>query len=119
MYVQDLVLVYIICAQVWGLVWTWIVGLILTLAPEPACSLGFFFTSYSELITSTVTLNYTFFIMFQVMFIELFCDWQVGFTDEGKLNGVKIFFYADCGASPNENSIASMYTWLDSGETSS
>ena len=57
--------------------------------------------------------------MFQVMFIELFCDWQVGFTDEGKLNGVKIFFYADCGASPNENSIASMYTWLDSGETSS
>ena len=48
--------------------------------------------------------------------VDVFCDWQVGFTDEGKLNGVKIFFYADCGASPNENSVANMYSWLDNGE---
>ena len=48
--------------------------------------------------------------------INVLCHRQVGFTDEGKLNGVKVYFYADCGASPNEHSISNMYTWLDSGE---
>ncbi|KAK7486654.1 hypothetical protein BaRGS_00022055, partial [Batillaria attramentaria] len=40
-------------------------------------------------------------------------DYEVGFTEEGQLKGVKIKFYGDCGASPNENSIINMYAWMD------
>ncbi|KAK7099077.1 hypothetical protein V1264_003269 [Littorina saxatilis] len=40
-------------------------------------------------------------------------NYEAGFTEDGKLNGVRIFFYGDCGASPNDNIIPFMYTWLD------
>ncbi|XP_025087515.1 xanthine dehydrogenase-like [Pomacea canaliculata] len=40
-------------------------------------------------------------------------DYEVGFTEDGLLNGIKIFFYADCGSSPNENSVINMYIWMD------
>ncbi|XP_076471897.1 xanthine dehydrogenase-like [Babylonia areolata] len=40
-------------------------------------------------------------------------DYEAGFTEEGKLNGVKVTFYGDCGSSPNDSSIGIMYSWLD------
>lgn len=40
-------------------------------------------------------------------------NYEVGFTEDGLLKGVKITFYCDCGSSPNENSVSSMYAWMD------
>lgn len=37
-------------------------------------------------------------------------------TKEGKLNGVKITYYAGCGASPNDNAVNNALAWGDNGE---
>ena len=41
---------------------------------------------------------------------------QIGFTDEGKLNGIKVTVYADCGSSPNDNALQFMFIHLDNGK---
>ena len=41
---------------------------------------------------------------------------QIGFTDEGKLNGVNVTVYADCGCSPNDNSLGAIFHHLDNGK---
>ena len=36
-------------------------------------------------------------------------------TDAGRLNGIKLTYYADCGNSPNDNSLPPMQAWADNG----
>ena len=40
---------------------------------------------------------------------------QVGCDNQGKLEGVSIRYYCDCGAGPNDNSVATMFVWADNG----
>ncbi|KAL3841843.1 hypothetical protein ACJMK2_019942 [Sinanodonta woodiana] len=40
-------------------------------------------------------------------------DYTVGFTDDGKLNGLKINVYADCGSSANDTSLPTLLIWVD------
>ncbi|ESO95691.1 hypothetical protein LOTGIDRAFT_231915 [Lottia gigantea] len=39
--------------------------------------------------------------------------YEVGCTNDGKLNGIKIDYYADCGTTPNDMSNFAMEGWLD------
>ena len=36
-------------------------------------------------------------------------------TEEGKLNGINLTYYGDCGMNPNDNSFPVMQTWADNG----
>ena len=36
-------------------------------------------------------------------------------TNDGKLNGIDVSFYADCGSSPNEIDVAGAQIWADNG----
>ncbi|XP_060570673.1 uncharacterized protein LOC132728960 [Ruditapes philippinarum] len=39
--------------------------------------------------------------------------YEVGMTEAGQLNGIKVTYYGDCGNSPNDNSLPQMQTWAD------
>ncbi|XP_048242204.1 xanthine dehydrogenase-like isoform X1 [Haliotis rufescens] len=41
-------------------------------------------------------------------------DYTVGVTNDGKLNGVQMTVYADCGSSPNDCAMGSFPPWMDS-----
>ena len=43
----------------------------------------------------------------------LFC--KVGVTSEGKLNGIDLSFYCDCGSSPNEVDVSVAQVYADNG----
>ena len=36
-------------------------------------------------------------------------------TNDGKLNGIDLTFYVDCGSSPNEIDVAGAQIWADNG----
>ena len=36
-------------------------------------------------------------------------------TNDGKLNGIDLTFYVDCGSSPNEIDVAGAQMWADNG----
>ncbi|XP_052242919.1 uncharacterized protein LOC127852926 [Dreissena polymorpha] len=40
-------------------------------------------------------------------------DYEVGVTSDGRLNGIKMYYYADCGANPNDNSLPFMQAWAN------
>lgn len=42
-------------------------------------------------------------------------EYQAGFDADGKLQGVYINAYVDCGAAPNDNPISGLGTWGDNG----
>ncbi|XP_076451139.1 uncharacterized protein LOC143287015 isoform X2 [Babylonia areolata] len=42
-----------------------------------------------------------------------YAEYEVGCTAEGKLNAIKVVIYADCGSSPNDNSLGGMFPHLD------
>jgi xanthine dehydrogenase/oxidase len=42
-----------------------------------------------------------------------YAEYSVGFDDDGKLNGIKINYYSDAGASPNDNGMPAMYDFSD------
>ena len=41
---------------------------------------------------------------------------QVGFTDEGIINGIEVTMYMDCGWSPNDSSYILAVSNVDNGE---
>ncbi|XP_015777058.1 PREDICTED: indole-3-acetaldehyde oxidase-like [Acropora digitifera] len=41
--------------------------------------------------------------------------YKVGVTNDGKLNGIDLTFYVDCGSSPNEIDVAGAQIWADNG----
>ena len=42
--------------------------------------------------------------------------YQAGITEEGKLNGIKIMYYCDCGCSPNECPVGlGLFAFADNG----
>ena len=41
---------------------------------------------------------------------------QVGFTEVGQLNAIKMTYYGDCGMNPNDNSLPPMQVWADNGK---
>ena len=42
---------------------------------------------------------------------------QVGFTNEGIINGIEVTMYTDCGWSPNDQSYILAVSNVDNGET--
>ncbi|KAK7099380.1 uncharacterized protein [Littorina saxatilis] len=42
-----------------------------------------------------------------------YAQYEVGFTDEGKLNGINVTVYGDCGSSPNGSGLSSMFICID------
>ena len=42
-----------------------------------------------------------------------YAEYSVGFDNNGKLNGIKINYYSDAGASPNDNGMPAMYDFSD------
>ncbi|XP_041366429.1 xanthine dehydrogenase-like [Gigantopelta aegis] len=40
-------------------------------------------------------------------------DYQIGVSNEGRLNGIKITVNADCGFSPNDQILSGLFYWLD------
>ena len=41
---------------------------------------------------------------------------QVGVANDGKLNGIDMNLYADCGSSPNDLDVGYAQTWVDNGK---
>ncbi|XP_070198779.1 xanthine dehydrogenase/oxidase-like [Littorina saxatilis] len=42
-----------------------------------------------------------------------YAQYEIGFTEEGKLNGVSVTAYANCGSSPNENLMGAVFDNID------
>ena len=44
-------------------------------------------------------------------------SFQIGFTDEGIINGIEVTMYEDSGWSPNDGSYTLAVSHVDNGET--
>lgn len=45
-----------------------------------------------------------------------YTEYNVGFEDDGKLAGVTIKAYANCGASGNDSPVSGLSTWADNSK---
>lgn len=59
--------------------------------------------------------DYITIININIAIIDCMCFEQVGFTDEGKLNGIIIDIYDDMGWNNNDSGGFGLEGWLDNG----